>query len=89
MFDRSFTAGPYPNDLLNYKSKALVEYQTPAQTEGLGTHSLLKKNASPIRGVAMLVGPTPDLLLLSVRLPPDQIALTSTILHQLEHEQAR
>lgn len=52
--------GPYPTDRLTYKSKAVVEYVTPAQTEGLGTHSTLKKNGSPIEGVAILNGDPPE-----------------------------
>lgn len=59
----AFKFGPYPKDALTYKSNRVVEYKTPAQTDGLGTyHSSLKKNGSPIEGVAMLIGQTPDLL---------------------------
>jgi hypothetical protein len=52
----TFSLGPYPKDLLTSKSATVVEYTTPAQTEGLGTHSDLKKNDSPIDGVTILVG---------------------------------
>ena len=45
-----------PETLARYRTKDLVEYQTPPQTEGLGTRSRLLKNTDPIRGVAMLVG---------------------------------
>jgi hypothetical protein len=82
----SFTFGPYPKDALTYKSKTVVEYKTPAQTDGLGTHSSLTKNGSPIYGVAILVGQTPDLLLLSVRLPPDLTKLTPAVIHQVERD---
>src|ERR1019366_1853597 len=51
-----FPFGPYPADKLNYKRPEIVEFQTPPQSDGLGTHVGLLKNASPIRGVAMLVG---------------------------------
>jgi hypothetical protein len=82
-----FTVGPYPNDVLTYKSKTMVEYKTPALTEGLGTRSSLKKNGSPIEGVAVLTGEkTPDVLLLSVRLPPELTGLTSVIVGQVERE---
>ena len=82
-----FTFGPYPKDILTYKSKTVVEYQTPAQTDGLGTHSALKKNSGSIDGVAILVGQTPpDILLLSVRLPPDQCGLASAIVRQVERD---
>jgi len=81
-----FAFGPYPSDTLIYKSNKAVEYKTPAQTEGLGTHSWLLKNAYPIEGVAMLIGKTPDLLLLSVRLPPELTELTSAIVGQVERD---
>ena len=85
-----FTFGPYPRDALTYKSKRVIEYKTPAQTDGLGTYnSSLTKNNSAIDGVAMLVGPTPGLLLLSVRLPPELNGLTSVIVHQAERDAER
>ena len=84
----SFARGPYARDRLTYKSKEMVEYVTPGQTDGLGTISYLQKNAFPISGVAILVGQTPDLLLLSVRLPANLTDLTSAILQQVEREAA-
>jgi hypothetical protein len=82
----SFPFGPYPADKLTYRSKQMVEYETPANTEGLGTNSRLKKSAYPISGVAILVGDTPDLLLLAVRLSPDLTDLASPIIQQLERD---
>jgi hypothetical protein len=58
-----YTFGPYPGDTLTYKSQTVLEYKTPAETDGLGTHSTLQKNRSPIYGAAILAGPTPDLVL--------------------------
>jgi hypothetical protein len=84
----SFPFGPYPKDKLIYRSKEMVEYQTPANTDGLGTNSRLKKDPSPISGVAILMGETPDLLLLSVRLSPNLADLTSTIVQQVERDAA-
>jgi hypothetical protein len=88
----NFPSGPYPNDKLTYKSKDLVEYQTPPQTEGLGTQSRLLKNADPIGGVAMLVGEDPktgeppSVLLLAVRLSSEMTGLSSAIIQQTEYE---
>jgi hypothetical protein len=82
----SFPSGPYPKDKLTYKSKEIVEYQTPPETDGLGTQSRLQKNADPIRGVAMLVGETPDLAYLAVRLPGGLTDLTSSIEQQVERD---
>jgi hypothetical protein len=84
-----YTFGPYPSDTLKYKSSTVVEYTTPAQSEELGTRSWLKRNSSPIEGVAMLVGHTPDLLLLSVRLPDDLASLTPSVVSQIELDAAR
>jgi hypothetical protein len=88
----NFPSDPYPKDKLVYKSKELVEYQTPSQTEGLGTQSRLLKNADPIRGVAILVGLVdegePSLLLLATRLPSEMTDLTSAIIQQTEYDAA-
>jgi hypothetical protein len=46
----SFPSGPYPKDKLTYRSKELVEYETPPDTDGLVTQSRLLKNGDPIRG---------------------------------------
>jgi hypothetical protein len=87
---RNFPSGPYPNDKLVYRSKGLVEYQTPPQTGGLGTQSRLLKNTDPIRGVAMLVGLVkegePSLLFLAVRFPSEIAGLSSAIIQQAEYE---
>ncbi len=85
----SFAVGPYTTDSMTYKSKSTVEYRTPAQTDGLGTLSWLPKNGSPIDGAAILIGQTPDLLLLSVRLSPELAGLTSAIVGQVERDAAR
>jgi hypothetical protein len=81
-----FPFGPYPKDKLTYRSQEIVEYQTPANTEGLGTNSMLRKNAIPISGVAILVGQTPDLLHLSERLSPELADLAPIIVRQVERD---
>lgn len=82
----SFPSGPYANDKLIYKTNEVVEYETPANTDGLGTQSRLKKSSDPIRGVEILVGKMPDLAVtsLAVRLSPDQADLISVIIQQFE-----
>jgi hypothetical protein len=94
--DSASPSGPYPKDTLTYKSKTVVEYKTPAQTEGLGNFdSWLKKNETPIVGAAILivdppnlVGNPPNLVLLSVRLPPDLARLTPAIISYVERDAA-
>lgn len=80
----SFHYGPYPKDKLIYRSQKIVEYETPADTDGLGTDSTLQKNSDPIYGVAILVAEVPDLLLLHVRLSPKQKDLAPIIIRQVE-----
>jgi hypothetical protein len=80
----SFPFGPYPKDKLIYKSNKIVEYQTPPNTDGLGTKSRLQKNSIPISGVAILEGADTNLIQLSARLPLDLADLTPTIIQQVE-----
>jgi len=80
----SFPSGPYPTDRLVYLSKEVVEFHTPANTEGLGTSFGLHKNGSPINGFAMLSGQDTDLLQLSVRLSADTNDLSPVIIQQFE-----
>jgi hypothetical protein len=84
----SFPFGPYPNDKLTYRSDEIVEYQTPAYAEGLGTKSRLQSDANPISGVAILTGRDPDLVQLSLRLPPDDTSLAAAITWQVEVDSA-
>ncbi len=86
---KSFPTGPYPNDRLTYRRKKVVEFETPANTEGLGTRSRLQKNGSPISGVAILVGDEPNLTQLSLRLPPAVKDLERAIIEQTEFEASR
>jgi hypothetical protein len=81
--------GPYQTDRLTYRSEAVVEYRTPPETEGLGTHSSLKKNGSPIAGAAILSGEPPDLIFLSVRLPEKLARFAPVVVRQVERETNR
>ena len=71
-------------DKLVYKSDRIVEFETPAKSEGLGTMSVLLPNSDPIRGVKILSGGTPDLTSLSIRLPAKDNDLTTVIIQQTE-----
>jgi hypothetical protein len=85
-----FPYGPYPKDKLIYRSKEVVEFQTPPNSEGMGTHSRLRANNSPIEGVAVLLVPPADpdydLFELATRLPPALAHLAPVIIHQVEHD---
>jgi len=84
---KDFPHGPYPNDKLTYRSKEIVEYETPPNGEGLGTHTWLAANNRPIEGVLVL-NPKDDVALyhLAVRLPPNLQDLASVIVQQVERE---
>lgn len=85
-----FPSGPYPKDKLRYRSKEVVEYETPPQTEGLGTRSRLQKSDIAITGVEILSGSNEelDLISLSVRLPQASEDLRRAIVQQTEREAA-
>ena len=79
---------PWPKDRIKRIRQDIVEYSTPAESEGLGTQSWLKRGG-PIQGVAILAaGDEPDLTLLSVRLPPNMAALAPVIVRQAERDHA-
>jgi hypothetical protein len=79
------TTEPYPDDLLNYKSKGVVEFRTAAQSEGLGARGeTIRPNDRQIDGVAMLTGDAPNLVMLSVRLPEELTKLVQPIVSQAE-----
>jgi hypothetical protein len=89
--------GPFPKDTLVYRGKAIVEYQTPARTDGLGNFdSWLGKNDMPILGAAILIvdpppnpsGDPPDAVRLSVRVPPGLTRLTAAIVRCFERDTA-
>jgi hypothetical protein len=79
-----FGVGPYPRDRLMVQTDRLVEFETPPNSEGIGSVTLLA-NGDPIEGVAMLRGKSPDLslLILRVRLPKEQRDLAPVIIHDL------
>ncbi len=76
-----FTFGPYTTDKLNYRTPEWVEFETPANTQGLGTVSRLQANANPISGVVFLKGI--NLIQLSARLPDKDSDLIPIIKHQV------
>jgi hypothetical protein len=92
--DSPFPSRPYPKDTLTYRSNTVVEYRTPAQTDGLGNFdSWLGKNDLPIVGAAILlidardpIGKVPHVVLLSVRFPADLTRLAPTIIRYVERD---
>lgn len=91
-FDLPLPSRPFPKDTLAYRGHTVVEYKTPAHTDGLGNfNSWLGKNDLPITGVAILhfnsahpVGDIPRLVLLSVRMSPELRPLARVIVRYAE-----
>jgi hypothetical protein len=83
-----FPFGPYPSDKLTYRARNIVEFETPANAQGLGTDSRLQMNASPIDGVAIVSGADTDLTLLSARPSGPDRDLVQFIVKQVEIEAA-
>ncbi len=50
----NFPSGPYPADKTTYRGARMVEFETPADMDGLGTSDRLQKNSQPIAGMAKL-----------------------------------
>jgi hypothetical protein len=91
--DLQIPVGPYPKDTLTHRGQRIVEYNTPAQTEGLGNFdSWLGKSDLPIRGAAIIIsdspaiGDGPDLVLLSVRLPRGMTGVIPAMVSQFERD---
>lgn len=82
--DRPVPEGAFPTDQLTYRSNDIVEFTTPANTDGLGTLFRLGKDDTPIRGLEILLHPEPNIIDLSVRLSSTQSHLTDAIIHQFE-----
>ena len=84
----SFPTGPYPGDKLTYVNNETVEFLTPPNTDGLGTHSQLVKGDQAIQGVAILFGPDTSLLQVSMRLPANLSGLSDAIIKQAQSDAA-
>ena len=83
-----FPFGPFSSDKLTYRGKNIVEFETPANQQGLGTDSRLQANASPIDGVAIIAGADSDLVQLSARIPASDSDLIPALVGQAEKEAA-
>jgi len=83
-----FPSGPYASDKLTYRGTNIVEFETPANTAGLGTNSRLQANSSPIDGVAIITGTDTDLIQLSARVSAKDRDLIPLIVQQVESDAA-
>jgi hypothetical protein len=83
-----FPFGPYANDKLTYRGTNIVEFETPANTAGLGTDTRLEANASPIDGVDLITGQDTDLIQLTARVSAKDRDLIPLIVKQVESDAA-
>ncbi len=84
----AFPFEPYPADKTVYKNTRLVEFETPANKDGLGTSTRLRKDSIPIQGMAKLkvwFRPQPRSLSAGVRFPANQAHLASAIIGNAEY----
>jgi hypothetical protein len=77
-----FPFGPYPTDKIVKKNEFVVEFETPAHAEGMGTHSLLAKDDMSISGVAMLL--KDGAAVMTIKLPPRLRSLTPELMERAE-----
>ena len=84
----AFPSGKYADDILTYRSKSVVEFETRPNGQGLGTHSRLRIGPEPIRGVAIVAGAETSLVQASLRISGESRAFTDAILQQVENEVA-
>jgi hypothetical protein len=75
-----FQIGPSPQDKINNISPDFVTFETPANTDGIGTVSRLAKSDAPIQGWAM-IDEANNVTMLTVRLDPSMQDLVPTILN--------
>ncbi len=81
----AFQFEPYPRDKLIRRSATVMEYQTPANSVGIGTQGMLVQDSQPIDGVVILLPENEmDLVSLYVRLPSDLRDLAPTIMKAIE-----
>lgn len=76
---KNFPSGPYPKDVLTRRSINDIEFETPANSNGMGTVSRLPKNGYPIMGEAIIGAG--GLVLIDIRLPTNLSYLTPFILN--------
>jgi hypothetical protein len=82
----NFPAGVPATDKVTTLSNELVEYETPANTDGLGLSMRLKPSGDPLVGVVLLRGQTPVVVFTAARLAPDLRDLAPAIMGQVERD---
>ncbi len=75
--ESDFPAGPYPGDRITRQNESMLSYETPSDSDGMGTE-VLAKDGNPINGTAILV--KAGLLQLNTKLPGALSFLTSEII---------
>lgn len=80
---RFFQPKPYPKDRLVRHGKDVVEYVTPSEATGLGTHDRLARGVAPIRGAVVLLPHLMNIVKVDVRLPLNLSGAAASIIRAL------
>lgn len=85
----NFRVTPYSKDAIIFQSARAARYTTAPNAVGVGTGGVIKPNADPVDGIAILLGEAleeeiPDVLQVNLRLPRDLNVLKPHILRQAE-----
>lgn len=82
----SIQPGPPSTDTITRRGDELVEYETPANTDGFGLSERLKRSDDPIAGVAVLRRHESAVAFAAVRLPAALRGLAPAIIGQVEQD---
>ena len=84
---QDFPFGPFPTDHLTRRSDTVVEFTTPAHSEGIGLTGYAARGDLPISGVVILMPDDDmDLIKLNVRLPLEMGALAKDVIAATERD---
>jgi hypothetical protein len=78
-----FVFGPFPQDRIHRLSRDVVAFETPANTDGMGTKSRLLKSGDPIQGLVWMDRDN-NATFLAVRLAPSQRDLAAYIINEMK-----
>jgi hypothetical protein len=80
----TYKFGPYASDKLNLTGAYRVEFETPAERDGIGTVELLSPSPLPVSGLVDYRKPVGLMFVLEMRLPADLNGLKPVIARDVE-----
>ena len=79
---KNFVFGPFPQDRIDRLTSDAVAFETPANTDGIGTMNRLLKSSDPIHGLIWMDDEN-NATMLAVRLAPSQKDLSAYIVNEI------